>query len=45
MGLKLMLEKEDKIRVGDDTIITVMALGTALNLRALLLFCISSLNS
>ena len=27
MGLKLMLEKGDKILVGDDTIITVMALG------------------
>ena len=28
MGLKLMLEKGDKILVGDDMIITVMALGT-----------------
>ena len=27
MGLKLMLEKGDKILVGDDTVITVMALG------------------
>ena len=27
MGLKLMLEKGDKILVGDDIIITVMALG------------------
>lgn len=27
MGLKLMLEKGDKILVGDDTIITMMALG------------------
>jgi len=27
MGLKLMLEKGDKILIGDDTIITVMALG------------------
>lgn len=27
MGLKLMLEKGDKILVGDDTIVTVMALG------------------
>ena len=26
-GLKLMLEKGDKILIGDDTIITVMALG------------------
>jgi len=28
MGLKLMVEKGDKILVGDDMIITVMALGT-----------------
>ena len=27
MGLKLMVEKGDKILVGDDMIITVMALG------------------
>ena len=27
MGLKLMLEKGDKVLVGDDTIITVMGLG------------------
>lgn len=27
MGLKLMLEKGDKILVGDDIIVTVMALG------------------
>ena len=27
-GLKLMLEKGDKILIGDDTIITVMALGS-----------------
>ena len=28
MGLKLMLEKGDKVLIGDDTIITVMALGS-----------------
>jgi sRNA-binding carbon storage regulator CsrA len=27
-GLKLMVEKGDKILLGDDTIITVMALGS-----------------
>ena len=27
MGLKLMLEKGDKVLVGDDIIVTVMALG------------------
>lgn len=27
MGLKLMLEKGDKVLIGDDTIITVMGLG------------------
>ena len=27
MGLKLMVEKGDKILIGDDTIITVMSLG------------------
>ena len=27
MGLKLMVEKGDKILMGDDTIITVMSLG------------------
>ena len=27
MGLKLMLEKQDKILIGDDIIITVMGLG------------------
>jgi sRNA-binding carbon storage regulator CsrA len=28
MGLKLMLEKGDKILLGDDTVITVLALGS-----------------
>lgn len=28
MGLKLMLERGDKVLIGDDTIITVMALGS-----------------
>ena len=28
MGLKLMLEKGDKVLIGEDTIITVMALGS-----------------
>ena len=27
MGLKLMLEKGDKVLIGDDTILTVMGLG------------------
>ena len=27
MGLKLMVEKGDKILIGDDTVITVMSLG------------------
>ena len=27
MGLKLMVEKGDKILMGDDTVITVMSLG------------------
>ena len=27
MGLKLMLEKQDKILIGDDIIVTVMGLG------------------
>jgi len=27
MGLKLMLERGDKVLIGDDTIITVMSLG------------------
>ena len=27
MGLKLMLDKGDKVLIGDDTIITVMGLG------------------
>lgn len=28
MGLKLMLEKGDKILMGDDTVITVLSLGS-----------------